>query len=254
MAGRATKQQRFAYEPDYVTEPGAILQETIDGLGITQKEFAARTAYSTKHVNQLITGKARITPDAAVRLERVTQVPARFWNNLETQFQDRKSRLLANETVEDDLAWLKTIPTKELIKRSVIPVQTSLEATLSFFGVASVAAWRAGWSKHQIAFRKSAGSGTDVCTGGIAVWVRLAELTAAKVDCETYDADRFQSALQQIRLLTMSEPAKFVSEMSSSCAAAGVALALVPEIPGSRVSGGTLVDTIQGDDRNQSSW
>ncbi len=241
MSGRATKKQRFAYEPDYVTEPGAILQETIDGLGITQKEFAARTGYTTKHVNQLITGKARLTPDAAVRLERVTRVPARFWNNLETQYQDRKARLLANDTIEVDLVWLKTIPTRELIKRSAIPLPATpaetLEATLSFFGVASVAAWKAGWSKHQIAFRKSAGSGADDCTGGIAAWVRLAELTAAKIDCETYDAVRFKSALQQIRSLTMAEPAKFVPEMRTLFAAAGVALALVPEIPGSRVSG-----------------
>ena len=114
MASMAEKKQRFAYEPDYVTEPGEILQETIDNLGITQKELAARTGYSTKHVNQLITGKARMTPEAAFRLERVTRVPSRFWNNLETQYQDRRARLEANRTVTEDLAWMKTIPTKEI--------------------------------------------------------------------------------------------------------------------------------------------
>jgi len=243
MARQGASTQRFAYEPDYVTEPGSILQETIDSLGITQREFAARTGYTTKHINLLITGKARITPEAAVRLERVTQVPARFWNNLETQFQDRKARLAANETLAADLVWLKTIPTKELIKRGAIPAGATpvemLEATLSFFAVASVDAWKSGWSKHQIAFRKSAGSGmgTDKCTGGIAAWVRLAELTAANIDCEPYDAGQFKSSLQQIRSLTGDEPSVFIPEMKKLCARAGIALALVPEIRGSHVSG-----------------
>ena len=180
-----------------------------------------------------------MTPEAALRLERVTRIPSRFWNNLETQYQDRKARLASSATEAEDFAWLKSIPTKELIKRNAIPGHGNqvelLEATLSFFGVASVSAWKAGWSKHHIAFRKSAG--TDECTGGIAAWVRLAELKAAQTDCSPFDADRLKSTLKKIRGLTFVAPDKFVTEMRSLFAAAGVALVLVPEIPGSKVSG-----------------
>ena len=239
MVARTTNQQRYAFDPDYVTEPGEILQETIETLGITQKELAARTDYSTKHVNQMITGKARITPEAAVRLERVTRVPARFWNNLETQYQDRKARLADRKTAVEDMQWLDEIPTKELIKRGALPTRSNpselLEASLSFFGVSSVAAWRAGWTTHQIAFRKSAGA--DDCTAGIAAWVRLAEVAATKTQCEPFNADRFQVALQKIRKLTLATPREFVPAMKTLCAESGVALALIPEIPGNRVSG-----------------
>ena len=239
MASTLKKKLRFAYEPDFVTEPGSILRETIDSLGITQKELAARTGYSPKHVNQLIGGKARITPEAAFRLERVTRVPARFWNNLETQYRDRKARLEANLTVAEDLLWMKTIPTRELIKRGFLPSNANpaetLAATLSFFGVASVDAWKAGWSKHRIAFRKS--DGADECSGGIAAWVRLAELQAAKLECATYHSASFKAALDKIRRLTTVSPEKFVPEMRQICAAAGVALSLVPDIPGTKVSG-----------------
>ena len=83
----------FPYEPDHVTEPGDILQETIDGLGISQEELAARTGFTSKHINQLISGVKRISADTALRLEKVTAVPARFWNNLESNYQERKARL-----------------------------------------------------------------------------------------------------------------------------------------------------------------
>jgi len=92
VAKAKKSKQRYSYEPDYVTEPGETLQETIDGLGISQRELAARTGFSTKHINQLISGEKRISPEAALRLEKVTGVPARFWNNLESNYQERKSK------------------------------------------------------------------------------------------------------------------------------------------------------------------
>ncbi len=231
--------QRYPYEPDYVTEPGDTLQETIDGLGISQKELAARTGFSTKHINQLISGEKRISPEAALRLEKVTGVPARFWNNLESNYQERKARLEDSHSSDEDLEWMESIPTKDLTKRGVLRATTDpnelLQETLSFFRVASVEAWRTGWSHHQIAFRKS-GSKTD-CTGKIAAWVRLAEMQAEGTECGTFDKKKFRISVQELRLLADSEPEVFVPAMREKCAAAGVAVSLVQELPGGHVSG-----------------
>lgn len=239
MAKAKKTKQQYPYEPDYVTEPGDTLQETIDGLGISQKELAARTGFSTKHINQLISGDKRISPEAALRLEKVTGVPARFWNNLESNYQERKARLEDSQSSAEDLAWLKSIPTKELMKRDVLRASTDqtelLLETLTFFRVASVEAWRTGWSHHQIAFRKS-GNKTD-CSGKIAAWVRLTEIQAEATECGTFDKKKFCNAVQELRLLVDSQPEVFVPAMREKCAAAGVAVSLVQELPGGHVSG-----------------
>lgn len=239
MANRTRRVERHAYEPDYVTEPGAILQETIDSLGMTQKELAKRTGYTAKHINLLINGKARITHDAAMRLEKVTQVPARFWNNLESNYQEQKARIEATERAKDDVDWLKEIPFNELVKRGIVEPQrdkvAKVESALSFFGVASVDAWRSGWTKTQLAFRKAAGA--EKMTGKIATWVRLAEIEAESVESATFDERRFRKALKTIRGLTTLEPEDFVERMRDLCSEAGVAFIPVPELPGSRVSG-----------------
>ena len=88
--------------------------------GIDQKELAQRTGFTEKHISQIVQGKAPISADAAIRLERVTGVPAHFWNNLEAQYQERKARLEAKEKLASDLDWLGTIPVKELIRRGAI--------------------------------------------------------------------------------------------------------------------------------------
>ena len=239
VAKAKNARQNYPYEPDYVTEPGDILQETIDGLGISQKELAARTGFTSKHINQLISGVKRISPDTALRLEKVTAVPARFWNNLESNYQERKARLADNQSSAVDVEWVKSIPTSELIKRNAIRDTKDsvelLQETLAFFRVASVAAWKAGWNHHQIAFRKSADA--DDCSGKIAAWVRLAEIKAESVESAPFDAKKFRAVLSELRQLAASEPDVFVPAMHEQCAASGVALALVPEIPGGKVSG-----------------
>ncbi len=232
-------QQRLAYEPDYAVPPGGTLQETIDVLGIDQRELAARAGLSAKHVNQIIKATAPITHDTAIRLERVTGVPARIWNNLESNYREQLARLAASELLDDDLAWLDSIPTEELIEGGVIEATTNkadlLAAALEFFGVASVEAWKQGWSTHQFAFRKSLS--IEGRTGAMATWLRLGELEAIRMECKPFDRAAFRSVLSQIRTLTVSGPDVFVPEMTSLCASGGVALALVPEVKGAPVSG-----------------
>lgn len=239
MAPSRKKMARHPYEPDYAVPPGLTLQETIDALGIDQRELAARSGLSTKHINQIIKGIAPITHDTAIRLERVTGVPARMWNNLEANYQEQRARLAEKARMESDLDWLSTIPTKELIQRGVIEDTTDkvslLQSVLAFFGVASVEAWKDGWANHQFAFRKSPTfKGKD---GAMATWLRLGELDAQKVACKPFDKAAFRTALDKIRKLTVQGPDVFVPAMLELCAAAGVALVLVPEIKGAPVSG-----------------
>ena len=239
MAPAREKMTRHPYEPDYAVPPGLTLQETIDAQGIDQRELAVRSGLSAKHINQVIKGVAPITHDTAIRLERVTGVPARMWNNLEANYQEQWARLAEKARMESDLDWLSTIPMKELIQRGVIEDTTDkvslLQSVLAFFGVASVEAWKEGWANHQFAFRKSPTfKGKD---GAMATWLRLGELEAQKVVCKPFDKAAFRTALDKIRKLTVEGPEVFVPAMLELCAAAGVALVLIPEIKGAPVSG-----------------
>jgi len=234
-----TPQERTAYEPDYTVAPGRTLQETIDALDMDQRELAKRTGLSVKHINQVIKGAASITQDTAIRLERVTGVPARMWNSLEANYRERLARLDERTRLQASLDWLKTIPVKELVQRGKIRAQSDatclLEEVLRFFGVASVAAWKEGWQKPQFAFRKS--PAFEGQTGAMATWLRLCELAASDVRCKPYSRARFQAALQPIRALTVADQQAFFPAMQAHCAETGVAVVLVPDIKGAPVSG-----------------
>ena len=66
------------------THPGEMLpEEFLKPLQITQAELAERIHVSYPRVNEIIHGKRGVTPDTALRLERLFGMEAQFWLNLQ---------------------------------------------------------------------------------------------------------------------------------------------------------------------------
>ena len=59
------------------------MEEFLKPLGLTQTELADRLGVSYPRVNELVHGKRDMTPDTALRLERLLGVEAQFWLNLQ---------------------------------------------------------------------------------------------------------------------------------------------------------------------------
>jgi len=60
-----------------------LLEEFLKPLGMTQRELAQQINVSYPQINELIHGKRGMTPDTALRLERLLGMEAQFWLNLQ---------------------------------------------------------------------------------------------------------------------------------------------------------------------------
>src|SRR4030042_3325324 len=79
---------RTAAYPDIAIPPGEYLAEEIEARGISRKELARRMGRPLNAINEIIHGKKAITAETALQLEEVMpEIPARFWLNLETDYQ-----------------------------------------------------------------------------------------------------------------------------------------------------------------------
>ncbi len=81
------------YMPDYVSPPGKTLLETIEAIGMSQADLAERIGRPKKTINEIIKGKAAITQEIALQLERVLGIPASFWNNREHKYREALARI-----------------------------------------------------------------------------------------------------------------------------------------------------------------
>lgn len=227
------------YRPDLVSPPGETLLETLEALGMSQAALAERTGKSLKTINEIIKGKAPITPETALQFEHVLGVPAHFWNNRERQYQEWRARAEEREQLSSHVAWLDEIPLKSMLEfgwlQACDDVIEQLREALRFFGVATPERWRELWLNPQAAFRSSPTFQAE--PGAVAAWLRRGEIEAQRLDCEPFDAGRFRAALVRIRALTSELPEVFQPEIVRLCAQAGVAVVFVPELPKIRTSG-----------------
>ena len=225
--------------PNYAVPPGETLNETIEVLGINQAELARRINLTPKTINLIINGKAPISPQTALGLERVTGVPARFWNNLESGYQEALSRVSERMALVKEIDFLDRIPVKELVKRNAIEdTQDKVELlrrVFAFFQVSDTVSWENVWLQPVASFKQA--EQFAISPGATAAWLRIGQMEAAKIECAEFSTHRFRSALRAIRGMTRESPTVYGQEMVDVCAESGVALVFVPEIRGARAWG-----------------
>jgi len=231
------------FRPDYVSIPGETLLETLETIGMSQAELANRMGRPKKTINEIIQGKTAITAETALQLELVLGVPATFWLNREQQYQEAKARIAEEEQLEKQTNWLKeaNIPVKQMCKWGWIAQKEEqyeqLKEVLRFFGVASVNQWTTVYGSQDVYFRQS--QARPFLQGAVSAWLRKGELDAHAIDCALYGRKKFQQKLHKIRVMTR-QPVKTIwSDVVQLCAAAGVAVVLVPAFPNTGISGAT---------------
>jgi addiction module HigA family antidote len=69
------------------THPGEILlREFIEPLGLTQTAVASALCVSYPRLNEIVHGKRGVTPDTALRLERMFGLEASTWLNIQRDY------------------------------------------------------------------------------------------------------------------------------------------------------------------------
>ncbi len=107
-------QRKYEFVPDYAVPPGATLQEVTESLEMTQKELALRAGLTEQSLVRIIKGDQPISYETANRLELVTRVPARFWNNLEAQYREQLAKLEERQRLESNIEWLRLFRPRSL--------------------------------------------------------------------------------------------------------------------------------------------
>lgn len=235
-----TNSMTHAFTPDFASPPGHLIQEYLEELGISARELARRCGRSGKLMAEITAGKAPIEPETALQLERVLDVPAAIWINMEAAYQLHRAWVIENEALESCYKWANSFPLKDLAERKYIarPQAKSeqVRELLKFFGVGSVKACEDRMAELlAVHFRTSEKFTND--TLSLAAWIRIGERRAAEAEALDYDRDAFLGALKDIRDLTTVTLDKAMPEIEKKCAAAGVIFVLEKPLPKMRASG-----------------
>jgi len=99
MSNSSTITEGDVIEPIH---PGGVLMEDfIEGLGITQNKLAVSIGVSPRRINEIVHGTRGITADTALRLAKYFGTSEEFWMNLQSHYELRiKRRALHDQLAE----------------------------------------------------------------------------------------------------------------------------------------------------------
>ncbi len=227
------------YSPDVAVHPGATLDETLETLGMSQVELAVRTGLTTKHISQIIHGKASITPETAIKLERVLGVRAGFWNNLEKNYHATLAHIQSCELLEQEKERAARFTCyKELVDLGVVEKVQSRdhlrksENLLRYFRVDSLAFIP---KIECTVFRNMKG---EVNQESLAAWLRYGEIEAEKMEVGEFNPKGIKDALDEAKKL-LDLPDGFSKKLQVLFAKNGVAIVYAPYFKQTKINGAT---------------
>ncbi len=215
--------------------------EFIDALGWSQAEFARIADLTPKLVSTIVTGKNPVTPDTAIKLERVLGLKAGIWLNLQAGWELFQAKIEEEKKATSPRAktWLALFPIGELKARGKLPNtrddRALMGALLTFLGIGSPSGFAAKLASLCVHHRQS--KSFESSPYHVYSWLKLGEDQARAVELPAYDRKKFVEAVRKIRNLTVESPDIFERRMKALCRGAGVALVFEKSMPGTRLFG-----------------
>jgi HTH-type transcriptional regulator/antitoxin HigA len=231
----------YPYQPDLVSHPGEMLAEALEERdNMSQKELAARTGRPLKTINEIIQGKASITSETALQLEKVLQIPAKLWLQYQANHDESVARQAEAARFAADAEWIARFPIRDMTKCGWLPEtkdkQQVRDSLLSFYAVANPKGWNEMWMAPSARFRISLAHTTS--PEAVSAWLRHGELCAGRLELPGFNPKRFREALLTLRTLVTELRWEVVQRaMREECTASGVALVFTRCLSHAPISG-----------------
>ncbi len=222
---------------NYAVAPGEYLEEWIDDHGLSQQRVAELLGSSRKQVNEIVNGRAPITSDTAMRLERVVGIPAKTWLKYEALYRADLARIAdedglavhVNEIAPSAVTYLRGIGATSATKRFPGKLVSDF---LAFHRCGTWEAYvhlhdEASTGDYALAALKDAGATLDRTL--LTTWLRAAELLEPFERGRGYDYDpeRLRAALPGLRARAATPDSTMLRDIANMLADVGVVFMVV---------------------------
>ena len=212
--------------------PGMTIKEVLEDHHMTQKELAVRLGLSEKHISKLINGEVPLTQDVAIRLERVLDIEASFWNGLEAAYRESILKVEYENSIDEEINFAKPFGYAKLARLGIVPETKKAAEQVNnlqkFFEVASLK----NVSNDMVMplVYENIKDMEPAKKSAIYTLVQITKGKARFVEVNPYDAKLLETFIPKIKDLS-SEPLIGVKEpLKDMLAACGVIIVFLPII------------------------
>ena len=212
--------------------PGMTIKEVLEDHHMTQKELSVRLGLSEKHISKLINGEVPLTQDVAIRLERVLDIEASFWNGLEAAYREAILKVEYENSIDEEINFAKPFGYAKLARLGIVPETKKAAEQVNnlqkFFEVASLK--NVADEMIMPLVYENIKDMEPAKKSAIYTLVQITKGQARFVEVNPYDAELLRKFIPKIKGLS-SEPLIGVKEpLKDMLAACGVIIVYLPII------------------------
>lgn len=231
------------YTPDVVFHPAITLNEKLEEMRMSKKEFALRTGKPEKTILAVLNEESSITPEMAIQFENVTQVPANFWIRKQARYNEYIARVKQQDAIAKACEWANEFPYAEMAKNNWVEPTRKLEEKaynlLRYFGVASHKAWEKLYMESDLKVAAYTSLKHSHSPHAISAWLCKGELQAKSFEAPNFNLKKLKDNMPAMRALMVHQPKDFFTKLQALCLEAGVILLFTPKLPKLPLSGST---------------
>jgi HTH-type transcriptional regulator/antitoxin HigA len=222
---------------NYAVAPGEYLEEWIDEQGLSQQRLADLLGCSRKLVNEIVNGRAPVTSDTAIRLERVVGIPADSWLRYEAAYRADLARISDQENLaahvdeidSNAVAYLRSLGATKATRRAPGKLVSD------FLAFHRCGTWEAYLHSHEtassgdyaLAALKESRAAIDPTV--LTAWLRAAELAEPfeRGRGYNYDSNALRDALPRLRARAAAPDTTMLKDIARMLADLGVVFMVV---------------------------
>jgi HTH-type transcriptional regulator / antitoxin HigA len=234
---------------NYAVAPGAYLEEWIDEHGLSQQQVADMLGSSRKQVNEIINGRAPITSETAMRLERVVGIPADIWLRYEAAYRADRARISDEENLASHIDSIDPQAVMYLRKIGATKATRANPGAVvsDFLAFHRCGTWAAYLHLHESATKGDYAlaalkdAKTDIDVTLLTTWLRAGELTEEFELGRSYDYDHenLRRRLPELRSRAACPDGTMLNDLAGMLAEVGVVFLVVEPPSGFPILGVT---------------
>lgn len=221
-----------------IVTPGMYIEEYLEVYNMSQLELAQKLGLNKKTVNEIIQGKAPVTPTTAQKLEYIFGLKAYLWNRFEQEYEEKIEKIKDMESIEEDKKILDKFPYNDLSKRNIEllpPTRNKEERVINIRRFLSEYQLTNIKDNKIIYYRKK--DNDNLSYMSLLCWLRIGEVKTMEIDLPKFNINLLKRNVLQIRKLTNKTFLSQLEEIKNILRQCGVSLVYEPLLPKTYING-----------------
>lgn len=226
------------YKDLYAFHPGSYIEEIIDDLNITQKEYAEKLGITEKTLSKLVNGEIKLSKEVASKISKATGMSVQTWLNLQNKFDEEVLKIEEVKQFERDKEIMQAIDYSYFKKMGLVEnkrasIEEKIKNLWKLFSISNLEYLTILPDGISYRNKKEIFDNKTIINSNI--MLQLGLNIANKKDTPKYDKKKLEEFLDKIKRYTINPPE--ASELIKELSECGIVLVLLPHLKNAGING-----------------